>query len=102
MLKRFKFFQSGFREVDEVQRNLKEKFAEFDAKEILDGFIIKDVSVSTSDIQLAHKLGRKYVGFIVIDNQDGLLMRNTRTAQDNQYITIRTTAGSGKISIWVF
>jgi len=102
MLKKFKSLQTGFREVDMVQGNLKEKFEEIDNQEILDGILIKDVSISTTNISLGHKLGRKYIGFMVVDNQDGLIVQNTRSSQDDLYLTIKTTAGTGKVSLWVF
>ena len=67
--------------------------------EILGGVLITSVAVSTTPVAIAHKLGRRPRGWVVVDDNTGVIV--WRTASDAQFLTLDASA-SATISLWVF
>lgn len=59
------------------------------------------ISLSTSQKLISHRLGRRYNGFIVVENSSAVAIRNVRTSQDDAQIDIRSS-GNTTARVWVF
>ena len=71
------------------------------SKEILNGILIKDIVMGNGETRdIAHKLGRKPRGWIVVDTDSVGTIRRTGE-YTSTYITI-TTTGTPTFSLWVF
>jgi hypothetical protein len=66
---------------------------------ILDGVLIKDLSITTSGLEIEHGLGREPQGFFVADSTADV--RVWRVSWDSRIINL-DASGSSVISVWVF
>lgn len=62
-LKQYERLSLGDPRLERAQEHLEEASREVFANPILDGRLVEGVSVSTTEKQVPHKLGRKYRGF---------------------------------------
>lgn len=104
----FKGFKKIRLEDDSANRAveaIKEFVDQFNFSLIYGRFLTEDdtqiVSLSTTAKQLPHKLDEKYKGFLVAENDSNAVIYNTRSDNDNQFITL-TASASCKAKIWVF
>lgn len=100
IIKQFRKIDSPDRILNTFQENVADTFEEITPKEILDGQLIEaDVASGVNVIQ--HRLGRPYVGWIVVRST----LANTITFADedrpNRNITLNASTSS-KVWIWVF
>ena len=87
-------------ELDRVQDNV-ELFANQLTIPILSGTLLKDISLSSSETQVSHKLSRAYQGFIITKinaNENVWVSSETRA---NSFINL-TASGAVTIDLWVF
>ena len=64
-----------------------------------EGVETQNISLTTTAKTLVHKLGRDYIGFLVIERNASAIIRNTRT--DVGFITL-TASANVTAKIWVF
>ena len=84
-----------------LQQNLLEFSRQLTRVPLLGGNLIKDVSVSTTAIELAHGLGREPVGYIVIKSSAGVTLFDSTSLTPK--VTIKLTASaSATCNIWIF
>ena len=83
-----------------MQSSIESAFRSLDRIPILDGQLIQNVAVTTSEKTIAHSLKRIPKGFIVVDvNNNCLVYRSSEHTQTNIYLTGSRVA---TISLWVF
>ena len=88
-------------ELNRIQANIDTFADSVTSIPILDGNLIKDVELSSSETQVSHKLGRKYRGWIIVDKnaQQDVWVSSTDLTQ--RFLAL-TAAGSVTVSLWVF
>lgn len=73
------------------------------SKSILDGLIIKDVSLLTTTTSVDHKLGRELIGWIVISNSSDSRVWDEQASNQQKTKTLLLKASSATtVSLWVF
>lgn len=97
------FVKSAVAEVDlavaRVQEAARDSLQRVIDGGLLKGRLVQNVTIGTSATQVSHGLGRKPVGWFVVDNTVSCDLY--RTAWDDRTITL-TSSASVTISIWVF
>lgn len=68
-------------------------------KEILDGRLIEDITVTPSTTRIEHKLGRVPRGWIVANGTPDLIVESSR---DDRFLVVSSAGGTATIDIWVF
>jgi hypothetical protein len=67
MLKAFKKIRTDSGNLDEVQENIEDVLTPFIRSQIIDGVLIRDISLSSGiDNKVNHKLGRKPTGWLLV------------------------------------
>lgn len=87
----------------QFERESKKIAQNFNSQPMSSGVMLKNVSIGTATTQIAHRLGRPFVGFTVIDASVGAhVSRDTSViTQFDQYISLKASA-AGVFSLWVF
>lgn len=70
------------------------------SKAILDGRLIEDITVSTTDLTVTHRMGRIPRGAIVVKASGLGNIRLYQFTADT--ITTRSASGTQTVSIWIF
>lgn len=103
MLNKFKTFRIDDQQASRFQDNVSDFTSQLENKLQLDSVIIKDVVLTTGqDNLIAHKLGREYQGWQLIDkdaNSD--VWRTPGATNKDLFLTLQSTANC-TISILVF
>lgn len=68
---------------------------------LLQGRLIEDVTLSTSPVLVAHKLGRAYRGWFLVDNNANTTVYNSVTDLEESFLEL-VASGSCTVSLWVF
>jgi len=87
--------------VERVQSNISTAFNPLTDIPLLNGRLIEDVALTTSETKVEHKLGRAYRGWIIVDKnaaQDVYVSSETLT---QRFLSL-TAAGTVTVSLWVF
>ncbi len=66
-----------------------------------EGILVEDAPVTTAGTNIAHKLGRKMRGAIVVLNSAGTTFKIERGSPDTQFVRV-TPGANCTISLWVF
>lgn len=97
------YSQTNMAEVDRVLTHVQEAARDSQAKMvaggIMDGRLLEGVSLSTTASAVAHGLGRRPRGWLVVDNDSGVTVY--RTEWDSRTMTL-TASATCTASIWVF
>lgn len=102
-LKAFKKLELQDREQTKLQDNVAEFLNQL-PKTLLDGVILENIALASASTALvAHKLGRSFQGWIVLD-QDGsaIVWRDSASTADNaKFLPLKTSAGVN-VKLWVY
>lgn len=103
-IKNYKKISSDIQELNQIQDRISDVFTAISSSDIINGVLLKSIFLSTGEENLiAHKLGRKPKGYIVIrkrsqseiwDEQDSVQM-------PNKYLDLRCSANV-LIDLWIF
>lgn len=102
-LKEFKYIQTGSTELNKVQDNVRNYLSQLN-KLLLSGNIISGVSLdAASTVEVPHKLGRAFEGWIILD-QDGsaIIWRDASASSDNTKFLPLKTSADVVVNLWVF
>ena len=66
-----------------------------------DGVLVKDVSVTTSAANVAHGLGRRWIGCIIVRSTAAIGLAAASSSDDTKYISV-TGSGNATVDLWVF
>lgn len=95
------YIQQKSFEAQQFQSNVVSKVNEVNSKIILDGLLIKDVSLGTTENKISHKLGRSYNGYIVTKINAGAVVYVSSVEDSSKMINLKATA-SCVADLWVF
>ena len=99
LLKRFVPIESKEFETQRLNDNIRDFADQLKSNPLLDGRLIEGVVVTTSGIDVEHKLSRDIQGWIVTDkNADA---RVWSTGSSNRFLSLDSSA-TVTIDIWVF
>lgn len=100
-MREFKRTNTSDQDLSQLQQRLGEFFQPLITNPLLDGVLITDVSLSSVETKVEHKLRRKPIGYIVVaKNADA----NVWTSDDKlstAYLTLQASAAV-TVSLWVF
>lgn len=88
-------------DVNKVQVNIAEFVTPLISNEMLDGRLIEDVALSTSETLVEHKLGRAYKGWIIVNKNAAQDVYVSSTTLTKRYLAL-TAGGTVTVSLWVF
>jgi hypothetical protein len=97
-LKPYRIARTGNADLDAAQESAREAIPY--APELTRGVMLECV-VNSTPVAFAHKLGRKPVGWIIVDNKFALSYGVYRTAWDERTITLAAPLPAD-IKVWVF
>ena len=80
----------------------KEMFRQLRASPILQGVLLKDVSVTTSGTEIPHTLGRRWNGWIVVDKTTTASVTRSDSTDETKFLKLTSSSGTITISLWVF
>jgi hypothetical protein len=81
---------------------VKEVLLPLDKAKILSGVYLADITLNTSGVQVAHKLGRAWTGFIVTDRRSSAVIYAADSEDDAHFIKLISSAGSPTIDVLVY
>jgi hypothetical protein len=101
-LKDLKLLHFRDRETADLQSNVREFLNQLDFN-VLQGNVIDNVSLGTTATMIAHKLGRKFLGWQILDIQgDARVWRDTSiTDRPEQFLPLKASS-SVTVKLWVF
>lgn len=83
-----------------LQSSIETAFRSLDRIPILDGQLIENVPITTSERQITHNLKRKPKGFIVVDVDSACLVH--RSSESTELYIYLTGSRVATVSLWVF
>lgn len=70
--------------------------------EMLDGLKISSVSLkANTELQISHKLGREYLGYLVTSKNANANVWNSSTSQKDKYLKL-TSSADVTVDLWVY
>ena len=85
-----------------LQENVAEFTNSITSNPLLDGLLLKDISVSTSSTDISHKLGRNLIGFIITNADADVNVWKSATQSNTTLIVALTASATATVDIWVF
>ena len=88
-----------------LQANLAEPLEQVLRVPLIDGHLVEDVALTSSPLQLEHKLGRAYRGYLCTKANGqlyGLYDASDTNTQPERYLVLTYSGSATKASFWVF
>lgn len=98
-MKSYRKIKAVDREVSALQVQVAETLNSLTRITVIDGVQLTDIKVGADPVEIAHKLNRKPLGWIVTDKQGDVNV--WRTDWNDLTITV-DASGTSTISIWVY
>lgn len=97
------FRSSDDKTVEVVQRDVREVLRQLSATEVIKGNLVT-VQLSTSTTKVAHRLGRRWKGWIVVDTDSAATIHRdtSQNVDSGTYIPLVASAGTPNVTLWVF
>ena len=86
--------------LNRLQDRVQDWATQLDKQEIVNGVLLKDVALTTSQTSIAHKLGRVPTGVILVRTPVQLDIWEP-TAADKDFLYIQASAAT-TVNLWVF
>ena len=100
-LKALKQIATKNQELDRVQDNI-QTFSEVLTKiPFLDGVLLEDVILTTTEKLINHTLGRKPLGWIIVKKNAAQDIYESGTTLQTRFLSL-TAAGTVTVNLWVF
>jgi len=97
----FKSLSTKDKVLDRVQNNI-EIFSDSVIKNpLLDGMLLEDIALTTTETQVNHKLGRVPNGWIIVKKNAAQDVYESGTTLTDRFLSL-TAAGTVTVSLWVF
>ena len=100
-MKNFKPIISQDTFLNRVQNNMVVFGNQFLNNPLLDGRLIEDVSLTTSETSIEHKLDRDYRGWLIVNKNAAQDVYVSSTTLKSRFLKL-TAGGAVTVSIWVF
>lgn len=78
------------RQVNKVQENVASALQQFITNPLLDGILSSSTSVGTSATRIVHKLGRKPLGWLVVQQDANAVV--WQTSMDEEAVTVQASS----------
>jgi len=104
-LKSFRKLNMDDELLNRFQDNIDRSLTQLTAIALLDGILIEGASVTTGDNKIAHKLGRKYTGYLVTKTIGaGSVVYESTTINNakDTFIILSVASGTTLADIWIF
>ena len=71
---------------------------------VIDGVLIKDIDVGTSDTVVNHKLGRNPLGWIVVKRNENAVIYESATTNNNRdkVLILKASSATTDTYFWIF
>jgi hypothetical protein len=100
-IKDFKAISTENDELDRVQDNVSLFTQPLVDNPLLDGRLLEDVILTTSEVLVEHKLGRKPRGWYIVKKNAAQDIHESGTTLQERFLSL-TAAGTVTVSLWVF
>ena len=102
-LRKYERVSSKDPEINRVQDRLDSAFVTIFKSSIIDGILIENLHLSTSTLEIPHKLGRRFIGFLNANtNANDTIYRDaSSTSNPSEFIALKAS-GSVTAKVWVF
>lgn len=97
----FKEITTKDERLDRVQANVTTFADSVLGINILDGRLIEDVVLGTTEVDVEHKLGRDLRGWLIVDKNAQQDIWKSSTTLTKRFLSL-TAAGTVTVSLWVF
>jgi hypothetical protein len=85
------------------EKDVREAVKELNKIQILNGQLLTGIALSTTTTRVPHKLGRPYVGFIVVDRTvDGRVYRDAAYMDQLSNVIPLLASTAMTVSLWIF
>lgn len=88
-------------EINRIQLNIAEFVSPLTSNPMLDGRLIENVVLGTTETLIEHKLGRAYQGWIIVNKNAAQDVYVSSTSLPKKHLAL-TAGGTVTVSIWVF
>lgn len=104
MLKKIKKVFSEDREVNQLQENIEQVITPIIDKQILDGIIIKSISlIAGQDNPISHKLSRPLRGWVIVRKREQSDIWDTQDTNTQKSRTLNLQCSTNvTVDLWVF
>lgn len=100
MIQKFRRINTGDRDLTLVQDNVANTFNPLTRVPIIDGELLTEIALGTAPTRLAHTLGRKPLGYIIVGLNHAATIFGTES--DSRLITLTASANGTVANIWIF
>lgn len=102
-LSRFRPLRTSDAELLAIQKSLQEALDPLSSNQFLDSILLDEVALTTSFQNIPHKLGRKYVGWVVVGKDADARVWNDTAAntEAESFVRLRASA-SVNVRLYVF
>ena len=103
-LKFFKKINTTIKELYQTQENIEQVLKPILNSAIIDGVLIKDIDVGTSDTIVNHKLGRPPLGWLIVKrNENAVIYESATTNNDrNRFLILQASSATTDTYFWIF
>ena len=103
-LKFFKKVNTAIKDLYQTQENVEQVLTPILNSPIIDGVLVKDVDVGTSDTVVNHKLGRSPLGWIVIKRNENAVIYESATTNNNRdkVLILKASSATTDTYFWIF
>ena len=96
----------GNRDVTQTQSNVNSSVKQIANSPIIDGVLIKNIDVGTTDTVINHKLGREPLGWIIVRKNEAGEIYESTTVNNNRdkFLLLKASTGapSTDTNFWIF
>ena len=103
-LKFFKKVNTAIKDLYQTQENVEQVLTPILNSPIIDGVLVKDVDVGTSDTVVNHKLGRSPLGWIIVKRNENAVIYESATTNNNRdkFLILKASSATTDTYFWIF
>ena len=103
-LKFFKKVNTAIKDLYQTQENVEQVLTPILNSPIIDGVLVKDVDVGTSDTVVNHKLGRSPLGWIIVKRNENAVIYESATTNNNRdkVLILKASSATTDTYFWIF
>ena len=103
-LKFFKKVNTAIKDLYQTQENVEQVLTPILNSPVIDGVLIKDIDVGTTDTIVNHKLGRTPLGWIVVKRNENAVIYESATTNNNRdkFLILKASSATTDTYFWIF
>ena len=104
MIRAFRKIRSKVQDLVQVQENIEQTFKSVLQVPLLNGRLITDLALVTGSInRVEHKLGRKFIGYLVVRKNAAATIYDSKSSNvADEGVLLLSTDTNTTIDIWIF